>query len=59
MSMNWMGGLNHKYEQRPTSYTNSIHSQVDCSLVQHGQEDMRTREHVNSGHRRTPSARQQ
>ncbi len=28
MSMKCVGGLNHKNKQRPTSYTNNIHSQV-------------------------------
>ena len=32
--MNWMGGLNHKYLQWPTSYTNDIHSQVSESKYQ-------------------------
>jgi hypothetical protein len=26
--MNWMGVINHKYEQWPTSYTNNIHSET-------------------------------
>jgi hypothetical protein len=26
MSMKGMGGLNHKNKERPTSYTNNIHS---------------------------------
>ena len=32
--MNWMGGINHKYKQRPTFYTNNIHSQVSESNYQ-------------------------
>jgi len=34
MSMNWMGGINHKNYQRPTSYTNNIHSHVPDSKYQ-------------------------
>jgi len=34
MSMNGMGGLNHKNQQIPTSYTNNIHSQVSDSKYQ-------------------------
>jgi len=34
MSMNGMGGLNHKNQQIPTSYTNNIPSQVSDSKYQ-------------------------
>ena len=34
MSMNGMGGLNHKNQQKPTSYTNNFHSQVSDSKYQ-------------------------
>ena len=34
MSMNGMGGLNHKNQQIPTSYTNNIHSQVPVGRYQ-------------------------
>ncbi len=34
MSMKGMGGLNHKNQQIPTSYTNDIHSQLPDSKYQ-------------------------
>jgi hypothetical protein len=34
MSMKWVRGLNHKSYQKPTSYTNNIHSQVPESTYQ-------------------------
>jgi len=36
MSMKCVGGLNHKNKQRPTSYTNNIHSQVPEGRYQGG-----------------------
>jgi hypothetical protein len=33
MSMKGMGGLNHKYQEKPTSYTNNIHSQAQRAHI--------------------------